>query len=292
MLNALRELLRPPPGMDFDFSRPPGEPALMPAGGVSWRVFANPVVLFVGGVGAVLLELAEPSVRSGVWEHSSFQRNPHLRLRRTGFAAMMTVYGPRSAAEQLIARVVRMHGHVAGATPDGVAYRANDPRLLDWVHATATFGFTQACHAYAEALTAQEKDSAFAESRPSADLYGATGSPDSWAGWEALLAATAPQLEGSAILDDFLRILADAAILPAPLRPLQRLLIRAAVDIVPEPVRSLPQLRGRGLRPGEAALVRLLARTARWLPLGDIPPRQAARRLGLGSPVPSRPRRR
>jgi len=282
MLSALRqvrELLQPPPGMAFDFSQPPGEPALAPADGVLWRVFANPVVLFIGGVAAVLLELAEPSVRSGVWDHSGFQRDPTLRLRRTGFAAMMTVYGPRSKAEQLIARVVRMHEHVQGTTPGGLAYRANDPRLLDWVHATATFGFTQAYHRYAGGLSAQERSQAFAESGASAGLYGATGAPRSWAAWEALLAATAPNLEGSQILDDFLRIMAKAALLPAPMRPLQALLVRAAVDIAPEPVRSLPQLRGRGLRPGEAALVRLLARTAMLLPLGDTPPLQAARRM-------------
>lgn len=282
MLDALRDLLRPPPGMAFDFSQPAGEPALAPADGVTWRVFANPVALFVGGVAAVLLELAEPSVRSGVWDHSDFRRDPGLRLRRTGFVAMMTVYGPRSAAEQWIARVVRMHGHVSGSTPGGLPYHANDRRLLDWVQATAVFGFTEAYHRYVRPLSAPEKDAAFRESRPSAQLYGATGIPLSWPAWEALLAATAPGLEGSDILADFLRIMADAPILPAPLRPLQRLLVRAAVDITPEPVRSLPQLRGRGLRFGEAALVRTLGRTAALLPLGDTPQAQAARRIAAG----------
>lgn len=279
MLNTLRDLMRPPPGMAFDFSQPAGEAALTPPDGVSWQVFANPVVLFVGGVAAVLLELAEPSVRSGVWDHSSFQRDPVTRLRRTGFAAMMTVYGPRSATEKMIAQVVRIHDRVQGATPDGVAYRANDPRLLDWVHATATYGFTEAFHRYVRPLSGFEKDRAFLEGRPSALLYGATGTPQSWTEWEAALAAAAPGLEGSAILADFMRIMAEAAILPAPLRGLQRLLVRAAVEISPAPVRSLPQLRGQGLRFGEPALVRALARTSALLPLGDTPPVQAARRL-------------
>jgi uncharacterized protein (DUF2236 family) len=279
MLNTLQELMRPPEGMAFDFSQPPGEPALAPHDGVCWRVFANPVSLFVGGVTAVLLELAEPSVRSGVWEHSSFQKDPATRLRRTGFAAMMTVYGPRPAAEKLIARVVRMHGHVAGVTPAGVAYHANDPRLLDWVQATATFGFSEAYHRYVKPLSMAEQDLAFAEAGPAALLYGATGAPGSRAEWQALLAATAPALEGSDILSDFMRVMGDAPILPAPLRWLQRLLVRAAVQITPEPVRSLPQLRGRGLRLGETTLVRTLARTAALLPLGDTPPAQAARRL-------------
>lgn len=279
MLGTIKDLMRPPPGMAFDFSQPVGEPALAPQDGVSWRVFANPVSLFVGGVTAVLLELAEPSVRSGVWDHSSFERDPGTRLRRTGFAAMMTVYGPRSAAEALIARVVRMHGHVTGTTPGGVAYQANDPRLLDWVQATAGFGFTEAYHRYARPLSPAEKDAALAEAAPSARLYGATGAPRSRAEWEALLAATAPGLEGSDILADFMRIMGEAPILPASMRWLQRLLVRAAVEITPEPVRSLPQLRGRGLRFGEATLVRALGRGAALLPLRDSPPAQAARRL-------------
>ena len=279
MLAALRDLLRPPAGMAFDFSQPVGEAALAPHDGISWQVFANPVALFVGGVTAVLLELAEPSVRSGVWDHSSFQRDPGTRLRRTGFAAMMTVYGPRSQAEKMIAHVVRMHERVKGATPDGVAYHANDPRLLDWVQATASFGFTEAYHRYVRSLSAAQKDAAFAEAGPAARLYGASGAPRSLEEWEALLTRTAPSLEGSEILADFMRIMGQAPILPAPLRPLQRLLVRAAVEITPEPVRSLPQLRGRGLRLGEAALVRALARGSARVPLGDTPQTQAARRL-------------
>ena len=279
MLSAVRELLQPPAGMAFDFSQPAGEPALAPHDGISWQVFANPVALFVGGVTAVLLELAEPSVRSGVWDHSSFQRDPRTRLRRTGFAAMMTVYGPRSAAEKMIAHVVRMHERVKGSTPDGVAYHANDPRLLDWVQATASFGFTDAYHRYVRPLSDAQKDAAFAESQPAALLYGALGAPRSWKEWESMLAKTAPGLEGSDILADFMRIMGEAPILPAPLRPLQRLLVRAAVEITPEPVRSLPQLRGRGLRFGEGALVRAMARGSVLVPLGDTPQAQAARRV-------------
>ena len=280
MFGAVQELMHPPAGMEFDFNQPVGEPALAPADGISWRVFANPVSLFIGGVVAVLLELAEPSVRSGVWDHSSFQRDPGMRLRRTGYAAMMTVYGPRSAAETLIARVVRMHGHIEGVTPEGLPYHANDPRLLDWVQATASFGFTEAYHQYVQPLTAAEKDAAFAEAAPAARLYGASGAPLSWAAWEATLAATGPGLEGSDILADFMRIMGEAPIVPSPMRWVQRLLVRAAVEMTPEPVRSLPQLKGRGLRFGEATLVKAIGRAATALPLGETPPAQAARRLG------------
>ena len=70
-------------GPFFDFARPRGELALMPAESVHWRVFKNPVSLYIGGVAAVILELAEPRVRTGVWEHSSFRAQPVRRMQRT-----------------------------------------------------------------------------------------------------------------------------------------------------------------------------------------------------------------
>jgi hypothetical protein len=91
-----------------------GEEALLPPDSVSWRIFKNPIALFIGGMAAVILELAEPSVRAGVWEHSSFRKDPVGRLQRTGLAAIVTVYGARSIAEPMIAEVVRMHAKVAG----------------------------------------------------------------------------------------------------------------------------------------------------------------------------------
>jgi uncharacterized protein (DUF2236 family) len=61
---------------------------------------------------------------------------------------MVTVYGARGTAEAMIARVRRMHDMVAGTTSSGEAYCANDPELLNWVHATAAYGFVQANHTY------------------------------------------------------------------------------------------------------------------------------------------------
>lgn len=58
-------------GWRVDFANPPGAPAFTGPDSVSWRVFKNPVALAIGGVAAVLLEFADPAIRSGVWEHSS-----------------------------------------------------------------------------------------------------------------------------------------------------------------------------------------------------------------------------
>ena len=87
--------MEPGPGQPVDFTVPAGEPALTAPDSVSWQVFKNPIALFVGGVTAVLLELAEPRVRTGVWEHTTFRTDPIPRMRRTGLAAMVTVYGPQ-----------------------------------------------------------------------------------------------------------------------------------------------------------------------------------------------------
>ncbi len=176
---AAREVLQPKGGPSVDFTQPRGEEALVAPDSVSWRIFKNPVSLFIGGVAAVILELAEPSVRTGVWEHSSFRTDPVRRLRRTGLAAMVTVYGARSTAEATIAAVVRLHDKVTGETPAGEAYRANDVGLLTWVQATAGFGFAEAYSRYVRPLGREERDRLYQEGASAARLYGALDAPTS-----------------------------------------------------------------------------------------------------------------
>lgn len=227
---TFQRLLHPPPGLEIDFQNPKGAHALTPAHGVSWRVFANPISLFIGGVTAVLLELAHPAVRTGVWEHSSFKSDPFTRLHRTGYAAMVTVYAPRDQAQAMIARVVRMHSKVQGHTPEGVAYAASDPELLRWVQATAIFGFTQAYQHYVQPMPAADKDAVFQEGQASALLYSAEDLPRNWDAWGHLLQSTAPQLQAHAILEEFLHIMVQAPILPRPLRWLQKILVKLRLN--------------------------------------------------------------
>ncbi len=279
---AAARLLTPDGGPAIDFSAPPGAAALIAPDSVSWRVFKNPVSLFVGGITAVLLELAEPRVRSGVWDHSSFKAEPLKRLKRTGLAAMVTVYGPRETAEKMIAGVVRMHGHVTGETPGGVAYQANDPVLLDWVQATASFGFIEAYHAYAHALTPAERDAAFAEAAPGARLYGATGAPTSEAEWKRQMALMLPSLEPSDIVFEFLHIMTSTPLLPGPLRLIQKPLVRAAVAITPVEVRARLGLgEAWQLNGVERRLVRLAGAGADKVPIKGSPAVESSRRMGL-----------
>jgi uncharacterized protein (DUF2236 family) len=278
---AARALLEPNDRSHIDFSRPAGETALVSPDSVSWRVFKNPLSLFIGGVTAVIMELAEPRVRTGVWEHTTFHLNPVRRLRRTGLAAMVTIYGARSTAEAMIARVRRMHDRVAGTTPSGEAYCANDAELLSWVQGTAAYGFLQAYHAYVRPLSSSERDHYYAEGIPAAGLYGATSAPTSEAELEMLFHATADRLERSDIVLEFLAIMRSAPILPLLLRPAQHLLVRAAVDLTPRWVRTILGLNGHGLQAWETAVVRQAGAFADRLVLESNPAVQACRRMRL-----------
>jgi uncharacterized protein (DUF2236 family) len=270
-------------GLDgANFREPAGEPAILPSDSISWRVFRNPVTLYIGGIAAVLLELGEPRVRHGVWDHTSFKRDPATRMRRTGLAAMITVYGARSQFEALAARVNRMHARVQGETDDGRSYAANDPDLLLWVQATASWAFLEAYRRYAEPLGRAERDAFYAETKPGAKLYGVEAPPASEAEMQALMARMRPQLEPSPVLDELIAILRTADILPRPLRPFQKLGVRAAIDMLPPAMRTQLGLAAWQLNGGERALLRLLAKAAGRLELPSSPARQAAARLTAG----------
>jgi uncharacterized protein (DUF2236 family) len=265
-----------------DFSAPAGEAALIPAQSVSWRVFKNPVTLFIGGVAAVILELAEPCVRTGVWEHSRFRKDPVGRLQRTGAAAMITVYGARSIATPMIERVARMHAAISGVTPCGVAFNAADPTLLTWVHATATYGFIAAYTEYARALAEPEIDRFFAEAVPAAHLYGAVDAPRSMREVESLFASMRGRLRRSGVVHEFLDLLRAAPVLPRPLAWIQGLLIRAALDIVPAWARERLDLGARqGLQRLERSTVKAIAGLAERIVLPGSVPAQSCVRLGL-----------
>jgi uncharacterized protein (DUF2236 family) len=275
-------LLQPPEGRKIDFSKPLGEAALVSPDSISWRIFKNPIALIVGGISAVILELAEPAVRTGVWKHSSFLKDPMGRLRRTGLAAMVTVYGARSIAEPMIEGVVRMHARITGETPAGESFSANDARLLSWVHATASFGFGEAYSRYVAPLSRLEFDALYQEGAPASRLYGAIDAPRSTAEWHALLDSMRDRLEPSDIIFEFLKIMRETPAFPTQLRWMQPMLVRAAVEMIPDWIRERLGLTVfYGLRRRERVMVRLAGAVSDRIVLPDSPPSQSCRRLGL-----------
>lgn len=274
--------LQPEGAAKFDFLRPKGEPALLSADSVSWQVFKNPIALVIGGIAAVLLELAEPRVRSGVWEFTTFRTDPLTRMQRTGLAAMITVYGPETRARQMIASVCRMHSRIQGTTPAGIPYRADDPDLLRWVHATASYGFLEAFRRFVRPVPKSDRDRYYSEGPSIAKLYGTQNSPASENEWHDLFDRTLPMLESSEIIFEFLRIMKTVPLMPRPFRSFNHLLIRAAIDILPPPARLILDLEGRyRLPPGSVSLLKQIGSFADRILLDTSPAVQASARLGL-----------
>jgi uncharacterized protein (DUF2236 family) len=269
-------------GRTIDFTRPLGEEALLPPDSISWRVCKNPLALFIGGIAAVILELAEPSVRAGVWEHSSFRKNPVGRLQRTGLAAMATVYGARSVSEPMIAGVVRMHGKVTGETAAGLPYAATDGQLLNWVQATAAFGFAEAYSRYVEPLSHAEYDALYREGLSASRLYGALGAPRSIVESKMLFHSMRERLEPSPVVFQFLQIMSEASVFPQPLLWMRGMLVRAAVEVIPGWIRERLGLTAHfGLRMREQWIVKLAGDLSDRIVLTESPAVQSCVRLGL-----------
>lgn len=287
MLTLLSTVLRPAASrlLTFEgsnFSEPVGEPAVVGANSVSWCVFSNPVSLYIGGVAAVLMEFGEPRVRAGVWDNSDFKRNPAERMRRTGAAAMVTVFAAQSEFERLAARVNALHGQIEGETPEGQRYRGDDPDLLRWVQVTASFAFLSAYTRFVRPLSSRQVDKFYEEAALAAGLYGVLDPPRSEAELRRLFDSVAERLTPSPVIGEFLRIVRTAPILPPALRPMQHLIARAAIAVIPQRLR-----RGIGIaneRPAstaESRILRLMARTANHLNIRTTPWALASQRLGL-----------
>lgn len=269
-------------GWSIDFATPRGAPAFVGPDSMHWRVFKNPIALGVGGVAAVLLEFADARIRSGVWDHSTYKIDPIGRSRRTGMAAMVGVYAPKEAARRIVQGVTHMHQRVSGETPSGEAYRALDPELLDWVSATAGFGFLNAYDRFVAHLSEAEKLRFYAEADPIARLYGSQHTPKSDADFMAMMQARAPRFEPHPIVFEFLHIFETGAGLPGVPTFLRRAVTRAAVSILPPLVRAQLELGADyDLTPFDARLVRTLGAAADRIPIPGAPPAQACRRLGL-----------
>lgn len=227
----------------------------------------------------MILELAEPRVRAGVWDHTTFRSQPLRRLRRTGLAAMVTVYGPRRVAERMIAGVRNMHERVSGTTLGGLAYVASDEELLNWVQATASYGFVEAYASFVHRLSDQERDRFYEESATPAKLYGAVGAPRSLAEQRAFFQAMLLKLERSDTVFEFLQIMEKTRILP---RPFQRLLVRAAVELVPPWARATLGLGSEwNLSAWQRALLRFAGRLADRFVASGSPAVQSCLRMGL-----------
>ena len=273
-----------PRGPQVNFLEPAGDPGLSGPGSPAWKVFHNPLALAAGGIAAVILELAEPAVRAGVWDHSTFKVDPIQRMVNTGAAAMAVTYGSQMTFD----RVTRMHERVTGQTHEGKAYQAMDPELLTWVHVTAAWGFLQAYIRYAEPdMSREDQDRYYREGAAKGYGFGAKWVPLSADEVDAYMAEKIKGLYVNDTVQEFLQIVGDATPMGKAARPLQRLLTQSGIDLLTEDmqkacgVRVTHPLGVRGVR----AVVGTLAAIARFVTRrkGNGPAEQACRRMGVST---------
>jgi uncharacterized protein (DUF2236 family) len=249
---------------------PASDEALFAPGSVIRRVHGDVTSMMVGGIAALLTQMLHPKALAGVWDHSDVAGDQLGRLRRTARFIAVTTYGHRDSAMQAIARVKAIHERVSGTLPDGSEYRATDPRLLAWVHVAGAINFLDAWRRYAEpGMSSADQDRYFAESGEVARLLDADPVPQTRSEAERMIANFRCELRA----DDRSRAFRDLVLkTPAPSlgeAPVQRLLMNAAVDLMPDFARRMHGLSRPILPPVVRGATFGIASTIRWAFAGE-----------------------
>src|SRR5438552_7450178 len=133
----------------------------------AWALNREAMLLLGAGPRALLLQLAHPQVAAGVADHSDFRADPWARLNGTLRSYLRIVYGTRTAAHAEIRRLIELHRTITGPT-----YRARDPELSMWVHATPVDSTIVAADAWLEPLSRLRRRRYYAETLPIGRAFG------------------------------------------------------------------------------------------------------------------------
>ncbi|MET7934239.1 oxygenase MpaB family protein [Streptomyces sp. NPDC005322] len=105
-----------------------------PAGGILWSI-AGELRSVLALPAALAMQVAHPAVGAGVDQYSVFHTDPWGRGERSLRSVQLWVYGgDRAAAEGR--RLRELHEGIRGIDAHGRPYRALDPPVYAWVHAT------------------------------------------------------------------------------------------------------------------------------------------------------------
>jgi len=143
---------------------------------LTWRINREAAV-YLGGMRALLLQLAHPKVAQAVADHSDFRQDPYGRLRRTFDTVHAIVFGNRATALDAAERLYAVHERITGRLSEPIGgwsreYRANDPELLLWVYATLVDSALVSYSTFVGPLTRDDVASFHEESKTFARLVG------------------------------------------------------------------------------------------------------------------------
>lgn len=247
--------------------RTPG-PRWFPAGSPIQQVHGD-ASMFAGGLRALLLQSLHPEAMAAVAGHSGYQSDPWGRLARTSTFLAVTTFGTAQDAEEAVERVRAIHERIRGTTPDGVRYRASDPRLLRWVHVAEVDSFLTAHRWYGvRPLTPGEADTYVAQTADVARALGTQDVPTTVVELRAAIHAFRPELATTPAALDTARFILLHPPLPVLVRVPYLPLAAAAVALLPPWARvalRLPHLPSGPARAGGRAVTRGI----RWAMAGD-----------------------
>lgn len=191
-------------------------------GSEAWCLDREAMLLLGAGPRALLLQIAHPAVAAGVAEHSDFRADPWRRLDATLRSYLRVVYGSTAAARDEIRRLNTLHRDITGP-----GYRARDPELSLWVHATLVDSTIAVNDAWAGPLSRTRAARFHDEMRPIGRAFGVPESllPRDLDAFEAYMAAQMGA-GGPVAVGEVARDLADAILHP----PLPGVLARVPLD--------------------------------------------------------------
>ncbi|HUZ24735.1 MAG TPA: oxygenase MpaB family protein [Streptosporangiaceae bacterium] len=178
---------------------------------VTWRISTD-LSGVIAGLRSLLTQALHPLAMAGVDQHSGWREDPVGRLAATAAYVSTVTFGERAGAEQVSARVRRIHEHVRGVdTVTGRPYAAGDPALLLWVHAAMVDSVIAASNLFGAGLSAPDAGRYVAEMATAAELIGVPPGevPRSVAGLEAYLASVRLELRCTPAASESMAYLLD-----------------------------------------------------------------------------------
>jgi uncharacterized protein (DUF2236 family) len=207
---------------------------------VVWRVHRDRSFL-VAGIRSLMLQALHPLPMAGVAEHSDWQRDPFGRLAATSGYVLTVTYGERAAALAAAAWVRDIHTRVHGVDGvTGLAYSAEDPALLLWVHAAMVDSIVAVTQAYGRGLDPAAADAYVAEMVRFASILGVPEEiiPHDVAGLTRYLTSV-DLVQATPAAREAMAIVLDPPGLDDDTRELWHDVGRVAVGTLPEWARSL-----------------------------------------------------
>lgn len=150
----------------------PADGGLFGPRSIVWRLHRDRS-FSIAGIRSLMLQALHPLAMAGVAQHSDWQRDPLGRLAATSGYVLTVTYGDTAAAREAAARVRAVHARVRGVDAiTGLAYSAEDPELLLWVHAALVDSIVTVVERYGRPLQTGEADAYVAAMVPFAEIVG------------------------------------------------------------------------------------------------------------------------